>query len=444
MARRRTQTKVPTFWMGLFCGLLLAHGQEIDPASLYSTNCDRLPQFWRAIEQSNGPVTVLAFGDSVSASYRSTQTYVYERLERNFGSAGTAIHNSSSAQWQLGNGAYMTGPSTNWWTAYGVLPPGSHLFWKNLLSPDGSLPCDKVGVFWVAHPQGGSFTLSVATNGGPWSGPLLTLDGHSATPQGRHASVSLPRQGYSIRVDAQSGTNYIVGPDYLDGASTGVRTSFMAQDGASLWGLFMVSTNVLYPILRALNPQLTIVHMKELPDIDATYYSNRLYDLEKLWQGGITNGDVVYLGTPYEYRDTQGLLTPLQNSINREAALRDGRAYVDGMNPCVSYQSMVTNQFLSDSAHPSHKCHGFLADIVWRQLGFYALRAERRLAAEPQPGGLRLSWSTATNLNYRVESSPNLANWSSEYFAPGDGTVHTFAKSGSTNLFFRLALSPGF
>ena len=81
-------------------------------------------------------------------------------------------------------------------------------------------------------------------------------------------------------VDGLGGTNLILGPRYLDSTSTGVNVAFMCQDGANLNQLFSLPTNVVAPIIAALNPQLVIWHMKELADIGESALSNRLNDLE--------------------------------------------------------------------------------------------------------------------------------------------------------------------
>jgi hypothetical protein len=40
--------------------------------------------------------------------------------------------------------------------------------------------------------------------------------------------------------------------------------------------------------------------MKELGDIGELNLSNRLNDLEAMWSACVSNGDVVYIGTPYD------------------------------------------------------------------------------------------------------------------------------------------------
>lgn len=421
------------------------HAQPASDPELGAVNRLHTPRFWKAVEQAAGPVTVLAFGDSMSASWQSVQLELFSRLQTNLGTSGYALQNfRDRTLWQYGGGAAVAHYNTNWWTLHGALPAGGFIFWTNRSDPTGSVLCDQVGVFWVAHAGGGSFALRVSTNGQSWSEPLLTLQGFSPDRVGRHASLPLPRGHYRLRVDGLSGTNAILGPQYLDRATHGVCVAFMAQEGAHLNQIFALPTDVLYPILAALNPQLVVYPMKELADIGELNLSNRLFALEALWQAGVTNGDVVYLGTPYDYRDATLEHTPRENRLLRQAALRDGRAYLDCMTPCGSYAAMVTNGFISDGIHPNKACNTFLADVIWPQLGFFALRADRQLTLTRGADALHLGWASATNLTYELQTSPNLADWTPLARLPGNGQQRhvTLPPPGATPVFFRLSLSP--
>jgi hypothetical protein len=435
-------------WVGtLFFSLCLwdiARSQTNGSYDFSTTNRERIQRFWQAMDRSNGPVTLLAFGDSVSDSYRSIQKFVFGDLATKFGAAGYSIGNvDNTLLWILTNGASVSQPTTNWWTAHGLLPSGSSIYWTNQSSPTGSLLCDQVGVFWVAQPGGGAFTLSVSTNGGEWSEPLLSLDGFSSAPAGRYAKLLLSPQPYRMRLDGVSGTNVIIGPQYLLNGSTGVNVTFLAQDGANLDEIFSLSTNVLYPLLSALNPQLVVWHMKELADIGATGLSNRLYDLEDLWRAAVTNGDIVYIGTPYDINDETSVFTPVQNQLVRDAAVRGNHAYVDCMTPCVSYQWMTNNGLLADAIHPSLTCDRFLADIVWQQLGLFALGTDRHLALDFVGAVARLRWVTAANINYELQSSTDMIHWTSLETVAGDGETHVytnFSPAASSSV-FRLSLT---
>jgi hypothetical protein len=302
-----------------------------------------------------------------------------------------------------------------------------------------------VGVFWIAHPGGGTFTLSVATNREVWSAPVLVLDGYSPQPVGRHTNTTLDRASYWLRADGVSGTNLLLSPQFLNRNSTGVCTAYLSKGGANLDEILSLSTNVTYPILAALNPQLVVWHMKEVGDIGEITLSNRLFGQEAMWRNCVTNGDVVYIGTPYDSRDASNpLWTPTQNRLVRQAAERDGRGYLDSMTPCGSYAAMVAANFTTDGIHANNTGNSYLAGLAWRELTWSALRVDRWLAIQPAADGSQgITWPTAPNLTYELQASADLLNWSVVHTAPGDGTRHAFtnAPSAAGSRLFRLRLT---
>ena len=193
--------------------------------SLGTTNQWRIENFWRAVQASNGPVTVLAFGDSVSDDYLSIQKQFFWRLQEHFGSSGIAF--SSTFYQTLGGGAAWAQPDSNWWALHALLPPGSFA-----VTP--SRTCDRLGLFWIASPQGGDFTFSVRTNRSLSAALVLTLNGYAASPIGCYTNVQVQRNDYSLRLDGLTGTNGLIGIQLVDCAANGICTGFMSQDGQSL------------------------------------------------------------------------------------------------------------------------------------------------------------------------------------------------------------------
>ncbi len=345
----------------------LVSAQDIGDTSLGTTNEGQIQSFWQAIQTSNGPVTVLAFGDSVSADYLSVQKQLFWRLQDHFGSSGLAF---SIAYSELGGGAAWTQPNSNWWASHASVPAGGDLITY-------SRTCDRVGLFWVAQPSGGGLAVSVSTNGGLTRTQVLSLNGYATSPTGCYTNCQVPRGTYSLRIDGLSGTNAVLGVQLVDAAAKGICVGFMAEAGQSLGAILAVSTNILYPILSGLNPQLVVWHMKEVGDPGSELVlSDRLLGLECLWRNSVTHGDVVYLGTPY---DSSGS-AERQNPVVRDAAIRDHRAYIDCMTPCVSFEQMVARRLLRDETHPNDLGNSFLANtVVWPQLGLARLESRQPL-----------------------------------------------------------------
>jgi hypothetical protein len=186
--------------------------------------------------------------------------------------------------------------------------------------------------------------------------------------------------------------------------------------------------------------------MKELADLGEVGLSNRLFDLKALWKNTVTNGDIVYVGTPWQASDLDysAGYTLKQNQLVRQAALRDHRAYVDCMNPCISYQYMTNNGFLDDVIHPSNVGNQFMAGILWRELGLFALRGDRHISVESLPSAeVRIAWETYSGVIYELQSSSDLANWTSVSSVPGYDASYVYIDStgGIGNRFYRLSLS---
>jgi hypothetical protein len=170
-------------WLAV-AGLLAAGGglqaQSTNGWGVGSTNLDRLTHFWAAVERSNGPVTVLAFGDSMAVQYQSIQNFLFSRLQASHGDAGFAYvdHYNRIGAYFGGGAAWLDPKSTAvplWWSDQIQLPPGGYVSWADSWNTTGPVACDQVGVFWIAHPGGGTFTLGIATNREVWNAPVLVL-----------------------------------------------------------------------------------------------------------------------------------------------------------------------------------------------------------------------------------------------------------------------------
>jgi hypothetical protein len=432
-----------TFTLGASTSNLFA--DPSDGSGTGSTNLDRLSHFWSAVEASNGPVTVLAYGDSMSMGYQSIATQLIWPLRARLGTAGVSITDGTYGIIPTADGGGGgAAPDTHWWAWHFHLPAEGSIYWTNWDDATGTITADEVGLYWISGPGGGEFTFRVSTDGGAAWQLLAVLDGASSEPAGHATNFTIARMPCWLRVDGVSGTNVIVAPQFLDRTSSGVNVAFIDCPGASLDQVFALSTNVSYPILAALNPQLVIWHMKELGDIGETGLSNRLYDLEDMWQAAVTNGDVLYIGTPYDVRDSITNYTPIETRLVKEAAVRGQRAYLDCMSPGVSYEWMEAHGYMADAVHANSLGDAFLASVGWRELTWSALRVDRHLSLEPGLEGLQLlTWPTATDLNYELQASEDLRDWAPVPTTAGDGARQYFRldAAASGNRWFRLKVT---
>ncbi len=399
------------------CSASLDAFAQVSALDLCTTNQDCLGGFWTAVEKGNDPVTIVSFGDSMAASGSSIGSSMMDRFVACLRTAGYAFDNyRNTMMGYTTNGAFDLAQSAFWFMKHFQLPPGGGVFWLSQVPPTGVM-CDSLGLYYVAQPAGGALALSVSTNGGPW-GRVLTVDGYSPTPVGRFTNILLHLDRHRLLVESLTGTNIVLGPQALDSSSHGVKVTFINQSGIPLEVVTNVPLSIRVPIFQALNPKLLIWHMKE-PIGDETRV--RLEECEAWWSNAVPNMNVVYVGTPYMWLDTNSSNTIDQNTIVRSIALKYHRAYVDCMNPSVSYPWLVQQGYIStDGCHltlPGDTC---FSNIAWNDLGFYALGAPRALAIERNQGSVNLHYATTNGIIYTLEASTNLFHWQSLSSVPGD------------------------
>jgi hypothetical protein len=434
--------KLPGPWVRWIVCILLAvlFLTETKAEEFSTTNRDCLAHFWVAAEGGKRPVTVVSFGDSMADSYQSVTYSLINSLAGRLGVAGYSLNNYANAtEYRLTNGAqYVVGPTQFWFTDHYRLPSGGGLWWEAQNSP-GGVYSDAVGVFWVSQPQGGWFTLSVSTAGQAWT-PVVMLSGNGSTPEGHFARVFLAPDFHRVRVDGVSGINYIIGPQLLSQKTGGVHVVFMDKGGIGLDSVTNIPISIRQPILAALNPDLIVWHMKEDGSV-AT--SNRMLECENWWSNAAPACDIAYIGTPYTAYDTNTTTTIDQNRLVRNIAVTKHRTYEDLMQPSVSYNWLYAQGYMVDAVHLNVTGGKYLANIMWNDLGFFALNVPRTLTLKFSGQKLTAEYPTVTGVYYALEMSTNWVNWLPIVSAPGSGQkLSTNVPASSRNAFFRLRLSP--
>lgn len=410
-------------------------------AASTTTNAGALGHFWSAIESSNRPVTVLSFGDSMADSYSSATYHLMNKVTSRFGVAGYSLNNYyGTAILNYSNGATNRGPDYFWFTGYTQVPTGGAVWWENQMT-SGGIYCDRAGIYYISQTNGGQFRFAVSANGGPWVTKLL-LEGYSATPTGRFTNVWLPPNRYRIRVDSELGTNFIIGPSLVASSAFGIHAAFMDWPGINLSQVTNVPLSIRQPIFAALQPDLLVWHMKE-EQIILPFHSNNMAACETWWSNAAPNCDIIYIGTTWLSADTNSTWTSDQNAITRSIAQRYHRTYADLMTPTMSYPWLLTNGFMKDTVHLNSAGGLYCANVMWDDLGFFALGLNRRLTLQPNGSQLQLSYQTTTSARYRLETSTNLLHWSVLHTNPFTTTTFTtnFIPPAGPN-YYRLGLTP--
>ncbi len=434
------------FGMGIVSALLVmfAPGLRGEETNLLGSVNLALPRFWNAVENRPGPVSVVAFGDSLQIPHRSLCKYLFASLAAKTGQAGysfswpPAISNpdlTGGARWSAF--AVVDG---YWWMQYLLMPPSSVVTW-NSGQANGVTRCDSIGLYYGVGPEGGQIQIDVATNGGVWL-PKQVVDTYHDTNETRYAQWQLPLGYYKMRVQSLTGiTNRVLGPEMLNSHSNGISTAYLWHDGINLRNILSLPPQVLHPVFSNLHPDLIVWHMKELADLGETSLSNELERLEVLWQNVAPEAEVIYIGTPYDVTDATKVHTEIQNRLVRNLALRNGRCYVDGMTPFGSYSQMVTNGYLDDHIHISNLGYAFMNTLVWDQLCFEALRQDRRLVAQGTLAAPVLSFQSFSNVEHVLQASSNLWQWNDVTSVPGDGTRRTITNPPAQSpVYFRMLL----
>jgi hypothetical protein len=129
--------------------------------------------------------------------------------------------------------------------------------------------------------------------------------------------------------------------------------------------------------------------------------------------------------------------------VVRNIAVQFGRAYADLMQPTISYDWLLTNGFIVDGTHLNSAGGLLCANIMWDDLGFFALGLDRRVHLEQVGSQWQISYNVSTAAVYRLEFSTNLSEWQPLFTnATGQGLFSTNLTANAPCGFYRLGLSP--
>ena len=100
-------------------------------------------------------------------------------------------------------------------------------------------------------------------------------------------------------------------------------------------------------------------------------------------------------------------------------------------------------EFMADGTHLNSAGGLFCANIIWEDLGFFALGLNRQLSLSIQGSQLRLEYDASPGANYKLESSANLRTWSPVITHATDaGAFSTNFPVATVPAYFRLNLTP--
>jgi hypothetical protein len=415
------------------------------PGSLTTTGIDNLDSFKERV--GRGPIPIISFGDSMADSYRSIPALMIDSFVEKFGVSGYALNNyGNKLLYSTSGGVIFTQPDNFWFLQYWLVPPDAELWWYNQSNAGGNL-ADQMGIFFVREPNCGLMSVSISTNGGPF-GEVFKVDGYSdlITGDGCFTNIALPLDRYRISVKSITGTNRIIGSYVLNSTSNGVQVVFADKGGIPLSYITRVPRAIREPVFSVFTNAFMIWHMKE--DGSATSKAG-LNECESWWSNSMTGLSVAYIGTPWLSTDTNGTYTLDQNALVRSEAVAHQRAYIDLMNPAVSYEYMVTNGYMADTTHLNVWGSGFLAPFFWYGAGFHLIGASNNIASvHGIDGGLAIAYYASPQVSYTLQTSSDIESGTWSDVGPtrlgvplGGWVTNTITNPGGQG-YFRLRLSP--
>lgn len=323
-------------------------GEDTRDAKFYGN----LTAFTLWQKYSNGPVTIVNFGDSLASLGQSCGDELITKLQANYGLAGYAGFN------YVGNENWPVSSSANIGTQNGILPlwpwdllmltnSSAFAWWTNPATPNG-ITVTSAELFWIAHPGGGPFDLNLRQNGSASFTTVKGLNGYNATPVGRWTNVTFAAAPTVMMVsNTASGTNFIAGNRLQNSGVKGVTGFWFGSPGRAYSDYTNVSRAVWDPIWTNVAPTLVLVHGKEGADVSGISEVDARLDLMSK-----SKRDIVYVGS-YEWDDTGSSVE--EQRFYRTNALRNLRTYVPMRYRFPAHSNMVAQGLViaDNNPHPT-------------------------------------------------------------------------------------------
>jgi hypothetical protein len=405
-----------------------------------TTNLVALNRFFDAFEMREGPVRVLAFGDSMSDSYQSIASHLIRRMMVKRPFAGISFNNAfNRSMVSATNGATLEPPSSLWFSYTIKVPAGASAHWENQQDSGGVL-ADRIGLYWISQAGGGDFDLMISEQGGEWT-KVASLNGRSALPEGSVTNITVPLSKYRVQVKSVSGVNYVLEPELVNSTAKGLHAGWLDYAGIRLQQVSGVPRAIRVPILRAFRPDLIIWHFKE--GGSAIGMREALEENEAWFKATVPEAEVLYIGTPYSEDAVGGADTVAENHLVRDFAVSQGRAFVDCMTPGGSYEWLRDHGYMQDVIHPNNAGGAFLASAAWDDLGFLALGLHRRLTLERASPSFILGATLAPGFIYSFEQSTNVMHWETFHFRTNEaGEVELRLRPAEPVRQYRMRVQP--
>jgi len=342
---------------------------------------------------TNGQVTVLMIGDSLTARPGSMMYAFISALKARYGDAGhgpQAFANLAGYSPPYSNPSpfpdgVMFGPGV-------VLKPGDYAF---SLQPS-QMPCDKVTLYWMGQTNGGDFQVVFSNK---IVGYITnTLNGRVAG-YGRLFATNFPG-AFAVEnrftVTGLTGTNVIVGMSYVNSRQPGIIDFDFSRAGTTLPEYFALVTNAgfQYPtiqfpvelpsgnaladVARIVKPDLIVYCARDATEVTSNVWmpsANQLFSILQTNAHGLDT-PVIIVGI-YPELDFHGLLPPPTNTFEsnllKYQLARDHASnnwyYADIYDYFPSWQQNFDTGLMDDLLHCSFQGGIVFGDLLAKTLG---------------------------------------------------------------------------
>ena len=357
------------------------------PAALgASVGLGALIHFSAAVSQTNRPVRIMAFGDSLSDTttggllsgvLAGVTNYLplvgYDQSYYPLMWVQYGMTNSPGGGW------YTTQPDTYWWFQHFFLPAGGQIGW-GAGAVDGSglpgtgIPSDDLSVKYVQEPGAGTFAIITSTNNGSTWKTNRTVNANGTltgvvTNLSELKGTVLP---YRLKVlgltGGSLGRTVVIEATIRKSTGPGVVAEWWAAPGHGLYDWLAVPTNITWPIFQAAAPDLVLC--KEIHGTIEMNAPTNMPALDLMFQNCLTNGDVIYLGhCPLPASNPNASDSPRRNGKTREFAIATGRAYWDGYAASPPYNTLTASGLATgDGTHMSLAGGIYFGQMLWHDL----------------------------------------------------------------------------
>lgn len=337
--------KLKNFYRALYAGITISGGVATRPKNI---------------------VRVGVFGDSVG---NSKPIFVLNRLKQSLNLAGGFF---STIYPQAGATAVKNTNSGDYWIngAHYVLPSGGNIIFQQ---GGGRAICTKIQLFYIKEPGAGAFKVQTRNTGGAYVDEVgyASVDASDSSIGVGVITLTKAYGAWDMNVVGLNGTCRFVGAAYEDEIEGGICVYQFDVGGLPLATSNQTPLPIKSAVLNAIGLDACFMEFK-----DGSTFSGDFAEWMSFWSGNITKPvDWVFIGTsPEEVEQTSGS----KDAVNNNAVLRayaeaNDSIYFDGYTPLRSWAEVNAAGWGGDGTHLSAAAHAFVANQLYRYLGFDVL-----------------------------------------------------------------------